>query len=85
MDNSQSLLIDTPVRAKLKSVSERRKIVTTGRTAEVLYTPISFGGGINILSKMNKKSTYPVKVPFFFPLTFYHKNPPPQIDIVFVH
>jgi histidinol phosphatase-like enzyme len=32
--NSQSLLIDTPVRAKLKSVSERRKSVTTERTNE---------------------------------------------------
>jgi hypothetical protein len=54
--NSQSLLIDTPVRAKLKSV-----------TAEVLYTPISFGGGINILSKMNKKIYISCKSTFFLP------------------
>jgi len=32
--SSQSSLIDTPVRAKLKRVSERRKCVQTGRTNE---------------------------------------------------
>jgi hypothetical protein len=52
-------LIDTPVRAKFKSVLERRKSVTTGRTNEPngqqkSYIPQSFfGRGIQILSKNN--------------------------------
>jgi hypothetical protein len=67
-------------------VPERRKGVTTGRTNERTDSknpniPQSlFGGGIQILSKINfrnlKKSRYLVKVPFS-PLIPFHikKNP----------
>ena len=70
--SSQSSLMDTCVRAKLKSVSERRKSVTTGRTNEPTdsWSPIYphlFMAGVqksyqNWILKI-KKSTYLVKVP----------------------
>jgi hypothetical protein len=53
-----------------RSYQDDRTDKRTERTTEVLYTPIFFGGGIKILSKIYfnnkiKKSAYLVKLPFF--------------------